>query len=235
MLAVSGLDVFYGDVQVLRGVTLAVGAGEIVALVDANGAGKTTILRTISGLLRPARGEVAFDGRRLGRAAPHEIVAAGLLQVPEGRKIFPRMTVLENLELGAFVPEARVRRRETLAMVVDLFPRLGERRRQMAGTLSGGEQQMLALGRALMARPRLLMLDEPSLGLAPLVVQQILRAIETINREQRLSILMVEQNVAHALRMASRGYVIENGRIVLEGTGAALLANPEMKKAYLGL
>ncbi len=235
MLAVSGLDVFYGDVQVLRGVTLAVGAGEIVALVGANGAGKTTILRTISGLLRPARGEVAFDGRRLGRAAPHEIVAAGLLQVPEGRKIFPRMTVLENLELGAFVPEARVRRRETLAMVVDLFPRLGERRRQMAGTLSGGEQQMLALGRALMARPRLLMLDEPSLGLAPLVVQQILRAIETINREQRLSILMVEQNVAHALRMASRGYVIENGRIVLEGTGAALLANPEMKKAYLGL
>ncbi len=235
MLAVSGLDVYYDDVQALRGLTLEVRAGEIVALVGANGAGKTTTLRAISGLHRPARGDVVFDGRSIGRAAPHAIVAAGLVQVPEGRKIFPRMSVLENLELGAMVPEARAHRRETLETVLELFPRLAERRHQLAGTMSGGEQQMLALGRALMARPRLLMLDEPSLGLAPVVVEQILRAVQTINREQGIPVLMVEQNIAHALRMASRGYVIENGQVVLEGSGAELLANPRMKKAYLGL
>jgi branched-chain amino acid transport system ATP-binding protein len=235
LLAVRDLDVFYGDVQVLRGVTLEVREGEIVSLVGGNGAGKTTTLKTISGLLKPARGEVVFDGRRIGRAPPHDIVSAGLIQVPEGRKLFPRMTVLENLELGAIVPHARARRRETLEMVLGMFPRLRERRDQRAGTMSGGEQQMLALGRALMARPRLLMLDEPSLGLAPAIVEQMLRSVEAISREQGIPVLIVEQNVSHALRMANRGYVLENGEVVLEGSGAELLANPEMRRAYLGL
>jgi branched-chain amino acid transport system ATP-binding protein len=235
LLKVNQLDVFYGDVQALRGVSLEVGEREVVALIGANGAGKTTTLKTISGLLKPLTGEVVFDGKPIGRAPPHEIVSAGLVHVPEGRKVFPRMTVLENLELGALVPHAKARRRQTLEMVLEMFPRLQERRSQLAGTMSGGEQQMLALGRALMALPRLLMLDEPSLGLAPLIVEQILRAVEAVNREQGLPILIVEQNVSHALRMSSRGYVIENGEIMLEGPGHELLANPEMKKAYLGM
>jgi branched-chain amino acid transport system ATP-binding protein len=235
LLTVNQLDVFYGDVQALRGVSLEVGEREVVALVGANGAGKTTTLKTISGLLKPLTGEVVFDGKQIGRAPPHQIVSAGLVQVPEGRKVFPRMTVLENLELGALVPHAKARRRQTLEMVMEMFPRLQERRSQLAGTMSGGEQQMLAIGRALMALPRLLMLDEPSLGLAPLIVEQILRAVETVNREQGLPILIVEQNVSHALRMSGRGYVLENGEVVLEGTGQELLANPEMKKAYLGM
>ncbi len=235
MLAVRSLDAGYGDVQVLRDVSLEVGAGEIVSLVGANGAGKTTTLRTISGLLRPRRGEVVFDGRRIDRWPPHAIVSAGLVQVPEGRKVFPDLTVLENLQMGAVVPHAKKRRPETLRRVLAMFPRLEERRHQQARTMSGGEQQMLALGRALMACPQLLMLDEPSLGLAPVIVEQILRAVREINREEGLPILIVEQHVSHALKMAHRGYVIENGEIVLEGTGESLLQNPEMRKAYLGL
>ncbi|MGQ9675525.1 MAG: ABC transporter ATP-binding protein [Chloroflexota bacterium] len=235
MLTVKHLDVSYGDVQVLRRISLEVREGEIVALVGANSAGKTTTLKTVSGLLKPNSGEIQFEGQRIDRRAPHKIVEIGLVHVPEGRKIFGNLTVFENLEMGAFVPRAQAQWRERLRLVFDLFPRLEERHNQKAGTLSGGEQQMLAIGRALMVDPRLLMLDEPSLGLAPLVVEQIFKAIEQVNRDRGTPILIVEQNVTHALRMATRAYVIENGEIVLEGTGAELLANPDMKRAYLGL
>lgn len=235
MLTLEQVDVFYGDAQALSRVSLTVGQGEIVALVGANGAGKTTALRTISGLLRPRAGAVSFEGRRLDRVPPHAIVAAGLAHVPEGRRIFPQMSVLENLEIGATPAHARPRQRESLDLVLELFPRLAERRAQLVGTMSGGEQQMVAIGRALMTRPRLLMLDEPSLGLAPLVVEQIFAAIARINREQGAAILIVEQNVSHALRMAHRGYVIENGAVVLADRAEALLSNPQMRRAYLGL
>ena len=235
MLAATNLDVAYDDMLALNRVSLEVRAGEMVALVGANGAGKTTLLRTISGLLKPKRGEIIFDGSRIDRAQPHTIVEAGLVHVPEGRKLFPDMTVLENLEIGAILPRAKPKRAATLDVVLAMFPLLAERRNQSAGTLSGGEQQMLALGRALMAQPRLLLLDEPSQGLAPLIVEHILRAVETVNREQGLPILIVEQNVTRTLKMAHRGYVIENGRIVMEGPSATLLSNPDVKKAYLGL
>ncbi len=235
MLAATNLDVAYDDMLALNGVSLEVRAGEMVALVGANGAGKTTLLRTISGLLKPKRGEIIFDGSRIDRAQPHTIVEAGLVHVPEGRKLFPEMTVLENLETGAILPRAKPKRAATLDAVFAMFPLLAERRNQSAGTLSGGEQQMLALGRALMAQPRLLLLDEPSQGLAPLIVEHILRAVEMVNREQGLPILIVEQNVTRTLKMAHRGYVIENGRIVMEGPSATLLSNPDVKKAYLGL
>ena len=235
MLAATNLDVAYDDMLALNRVSLEVRAGEMVALVGANGAGKTTLLRTISGLLKPKRGEIIFDGSRIDRAQPHTIVEAGLVHVPEGRKLFPDMTVLENLETGAILPRAKPKRAATLDAVLTMFPLLAERRNQSAGTLSGGEQQMLALGRALMAQPRLLLLDEPSQGLAPLIVEHILRAVETVNREQGLPILIVEQNVTRTLKMAHRGYVIENGRIVMEGPSATLLSNPDVKKAYLGL
>jgi branched-chain amino acid transport system ATP-binding protein len=235
LLAVTHLEVAYDDMLALNGVSLEVRAGEMVALVGANGAGKTTLLRTISGLLKPKRGEIIFDGSRIDRTQPHTIVEAGVVHVPEGRKLFPEMTVLENLETGAILPRAKTKRSATLEAILAMFPRLAERRNQSAGTLSGGEQQMLALGRALMAQPRLLLLDEPSQGLAPLIVEHILRAVETINREQSLPILIVEQNVMRTLKMAHRGYVIENGRIVMEGSSATLLSNPDVKKAYLGL
>lgn len=235
MLAVKGLDVYYGDVQALNAISFDVHEGEMVALIGANGAGKTTLLRTISGLLRPRRGEIFFAGPRIDHAAPHHIVAAGLAHVPEGRKLFPEMMVLENLEIGAMTPRAKANRRATLETVFSMFPRLAERKTQKAGTLSGGEQQMLALGRALMAQPRMLLLDEPSQGLAPLIVEQIFHVVETINREKQMAILIVEQNVTRTLKMVHRGYVIENGRIVLEGESAALLVNPDVKKAYLGL
>ncbi len=235
MLAVKELDVYYGDVQALNAISLDVREGEMVALVGANGAGKTTLLRTISGLLRPRRGEISFEGPRIDHAQPHNIVAAGLVHVPEGRKLFPEMAVLENLEMGAVTPLAKANRRARLEMVFEMFPRLNERKIQKAGTLSGGEQQMLALARALMAQPRMLLLDEPSQGLAPLIVEQIFHAVETINREQQVAILIVEQNVTRTLKMVHRGYVIENGRIVLQGESAALLTNPDVKKAYLGL
>jgi branched-chain amino acid transport system ATP-binding protein len=214
-------------------VSLEVRAGEIVALIGANGAGKTTTLRAISGLLPLRQGRVELDGRRISGLGPAAVVAAGIAHVPEGRQLFPTMTVQENLELGARTPQGRARRSETLARVFALFPRLSERCRQLAGTLSGGEQQMVAIGRALMARPRLLMLDEPSLGLAPVVVGAIFANLAAINREG-LTILLVEQNVLRALRLSHRAYVFENGTITLAGPSAALLADDRIRRAYLG-
>jgi branched-chain amino acid transport system ATP-binding protein len=234
MLTVEHLAVFYGDVQALWDVSLAVTAGEIVTLIGANGAGKTTTLQTISGLLRPRQGTVTFAGQSLHREVPQRIVEAGLIHIAEGRELFPHMTVLENLELGAFPKRARRHRRQTLAYVMDLFPRLRERQHQLAGTLSGGEQQMVAIGRGLMARPRLLMLDEPSLGLAPLLVAELFDCIRRINADD-VTVLLVEQNVHQALDIAHQAYVLENGRTVRSGTAAALLADDAIKAAYLGL
>jgi len=235
LLTVEQIDVSYGDLQVLRGVSLAIHRGEIVALVGSNGAGKTTTLRAISGLLRPRHGQIIFEGRRIDLLPPHQIVELGIVQVPEGRRLFPAMSVLENLELGAYNARARSEKNHRLDLVFSLFPRLAERRKQLAGTMSGGEQQMLAIGRALMTAPRLLMLDEPSLGLAPLVTTQILDTIKRLNHEYGTTILLVEQNVAHALAMAHRAYVIENGSILLEGTGQELARDPAVRRAYLGL
>ncbi|MBI2469384.1 MAG: ABC transporter ATP-binding protein [Candidatus Rokubacteria bacterium] len=234
MLAVERLRAGYGDVLVLRDVTLEVGSAEIVALVGANGAGKTTTLRAVSGLIRPIAGAIRFGGERIDGLAPYEIVARGLVQVPEGRKIFPSLTVQENLDLGAYLPAAKARRAEALARVLALFPILAERRRQAAGTLSGGEQQMLAIGRSLMGGPRLLMLDEPSLGLAPMVVDRILEVIHVINA-QGTPVLLVEQNVQRSLAVAHRAYVLEHGAVALQGAARELLAREEVRKAYLGL
>ena len=234
MLEVQGLDVAYGEKPALRGVGMLVGESESVSVLGANGAGKSTLLRTISGLQRPRQGSVSLDGRRLDRLAPYEIAALGVAHVPEGRRVLPDMTVEENLELGAFLPEPRRWRAETLAWVYEVFPRLKERRRQRAGTLSGGEQQMLAVGRGLMLRPRLLMLDEPSLGLAPVIVDVTFEKIAEVRR-QGIAILLVEQNVQRALGLTDRGYVLEQGKVVLQGTSAELLENPHVKVAYLGL
>jgi branched-chain amino acid transport system ATP-binding protein len=234
LLRLEGLEVGYGDVTAVSDVSLDVRAGETVALIGANGAGKTTTLKAISGLLPLRRGSVLLDGERLDGLSPARVMARGIAHVPEGRQLFPTMTVRENLELGAAGAAARARRGETLEGVFRLFPRLAERIRQLAGTLSGGEQQMCAIGRGLMARPRLLMLDEPSLGLAPVVVKQIFENLAQINREGT-TILLVEQNVARALGLAHRGYVLENGRIVLSGGCEALLTSPYIKQAYLGL
>jgi branched-chain amino acid transport system ATP-binding protein len=234
MLRVDHLTVFYGDIQALWDVSLQVNEGEIVTLLGSNGAGKTTTLHTISGLLRPRQGSITFQGQALHRESPQSIVAAGVIHIAEGRELFPHMTVLENLELGAFHKCARPLRRQSLAYVMDLFPRLRERQRQLAGTLSGGEQQMLAIGRGLMARPRLLMLDEPSLGLAPLLVAELFACIRRIHAEH-VTILLVEQNVHQALDLADRAYVLENGRTVRTGTAAELLADDTIQEAYLGL
>jgi branched-chain amino acid transport system ATP-binding protein len=234
LLALRDVDVAYGDLPALRGVSLMVEAGEIISVVGANGAGKTTMLRTVSGLLRPRAGEILLDGARVDRLPTHAVVERGVVHVPEGRKIFPSLTVRENLELGSYTPRARAERGQSLDRVIALFPILGERRRQAAGTLSGGQQQMLAIGRALMALPRILMLDEPSLGLAPLVVQEIFRIIGEINRAG-VTILLVEQNTQQALALAQRGYVLENGRVVLVGRGSELLDNEHVRRAYLGL
>ena len=233
MLELEGVDVFYGDLQALRGVSLRVESGEIVTLVGGNGAGKTTMLRTVSGLLRPRRGEIRFEGRRLDRLPPDRIVEAGVVQVPEGRKLFPSLTVRENLELGAYTRRSRPARAQTLEDVMARFPILRERAGQRAGSLSGGEQQMCVIARALMARPSLLMLDEPSLGLAPMVVQEIFQIIREINA-RGVTVLLVEQNVRQALATSRRGYVLENGRIVLSGTGQELLESEQTLKAYLG-
>ncbi|HET8578471.1 MAG TPA: ABC transporter ATP-binding protein [Methylomirabilota bacterium] len=233
MLEVEGIDVFYDDLQAVHGVSLAVQAGEIVTLVGANGAGKTTTLRAISGLLRPRSGTIRFDGRRLDRLPPDQIVEHGVLQVAEGRKLFPSLTVRENLELGAYTRRAKPWRARSLDEVMDRFPILRERASQRAGTLSGGEQQVCAIARALMARPALLMLDEPSLGLAPKIVRDVFRIIEEIH-SAGVTVLLVEQNVRQALAASRRGYVLENGRVVLEGTGAELLASEVTRKAYLG-
>jgi branched-chain amino acid transport system ATP-binding protein len=233
VLEVQAIDAFYGDVQALHGVTLAVAPGEIVTLVGANGSGKTTTLRAISGLLRPRGGRVTFDGTRLDTLAADRIVELGVVQVPEGRKLFPSLTVRENLELGAYTRRARPRRAQTLDEVMDRFPRLRERVDQRAATLSGGEQQMCAIARALMALPALLMLDEPSLGLAPRIVQEVFAIIQTVHA-LGVTVLLVEQNVRQALAVSGRGYVLENGRVALEGTGAALLASEATQRAYLG-
>jgi branched-chain amino acid transport system ATP-binding protein len=234
MLKVTGLQTFYGDLQALHGVTLEVQEGEIVSVIGSNGAGKTTTLMTISGVLRPRVGAIEFDGRRIDRLKPMEIVEAGLGHVPEGRQLFPSMTVEENLVMGACTGRARAARAESLAGVYALFPRLCERRRQLAGTLSGGEQQMVAMGRGLMSRPRLLMLDEPSLGLSPMLVTAIFDIIREINRGGA-TILLVEQNVFRSLKLSQRGYILENGQIVAEGPSQQLLRDPQVRTAYLGL
>jgi branched-chain amino acid transport system ATP-binding protein len=233
LLTVEGVEAGYGDVVAVRDVSLEVREREIVALIGSNGAGKTTTLRTIGGLLRPRRGQVLFDGDRIDGRTSAEIVARGVAHVPEGRQLFPTMTVLDNLELGARTHESRRHRAESLARVFDLFPRLAERRGQLAGTLSGGEQQMTAIGRALMARPRLLMLDEPSLGLAPMIVGLIFKILTRINADGT-TVLLVEQNVLRALHLCHRGYVLENGTIVSAGSRDDLLADAGIKRAYLG-
>ena len=234
LLTVDSVVAAYGEVRALWDVSLAVNEGEIVTLLGANGAGKTTTMRVLSGLLRPQSGTVTFGGLAIHRLPPPRIVRAGLVQIPEGRRLWPRMTVLENLELGAYAPHIRARRHEALQWVFSLFPRLAERRIQLAGTLSGGEQQMLAIGRGLMSQPRLLMLDEPSLGLAPILVREVFRIIKEINA-RGVTVLLVEQNVRKALEVAHRGYVLETGRIVQSGAAADLLDDPRIQRAFLGL
>ena len=232
MLKISGVHAHYGNIEALRGVDIEIASGEIVTLIGANGAGKSTLLMTVCGRPRASRGHILFEGHDITRLPTFEIVRLGIAHAPEGRRIFPRMTVLENLQMGAAVGD-HARFDEELARVFALFPVLAERRGQRGGTLSGGEQQMLAIARALMSRPRLLLLDEPSLGLAPLVVKQIFDAIREINQRQRTTVFLVEQNANHALRLANRGYVMQTGRIILEGSGRELLANPEVRTAYL--
>jgi branched-chain amino acid transport system ATP-binding protein len=234
MLNVEAIDVYYGDLQAVKGVSFQVGKDQIVSLVGSNGAGKTTTLNAISGLNRIASGSIHFGKTNIGRCRSHQIVDLGIVQVPEGRMLFPEMTVMENLEMGCFSLRARKDFKDSLQEVIKLFPILTERQQQLAGTLSGGEQQMLAIGRGLMARPTVLMLDEPSLGLAPLVVEEIIETIKTI-RTRGTAILLVEQNVFHALSISDRAYILENGRMVMEGQGEELLKNEEVKKAYLGL
>jgi len=234
MLEIKNLTVGYGAIPALHGISLSVKAGSIVTLIGANGAGKTTTLKAVSGLLKPRSGEVFYDGKNIANLPPHQIVKLGLSHVPEGRMIFTNLTVLENLQLGAYLqPDRQIIRRE-LEHVFALFPRLQEREQQIAGTLSGGEQQMLAIGRALMSRPKLLLLDEPSLGLAPLLVKAIFEKIVEINRRQGLTILLVEQNANLALEISHFGYVLETGKVVLSGDSAALRQNPQVKSAYLG-
>ena len=232
MLDVRDLHVYYGEIHALKGISFRVAQGEIVTLLGNNGAGKTTTLKTLSGLLAPRRGAVLLDGASLAGAPPHGIVLKGITHVPEGRRIFNRLTVLENIEMGAYTRSDRGIA-EDMERVFAIFPRLKERRAQVAGTLSGGEQQMLAIGRALMAKPRLLLLDEPSMGLAPVLVEQIFETVQAINR-QGVTILLVEQNAAMALSIAGRGYVLETGEIALSGAAADLAGNPEVRRAYLG-
>ncbi len=232
MLEVRGLQARYGAIEALRGIDLDVKAGEIVTLIGANGAGKSTLLMTLCGQPRASGGSVRFEGREITRLPTFEIMRLGIAQSPEGRRVFPRMTVLENLKLGAIVADP-AHYAADLDRVLTLFPRLAERRDQRGGTLSGGEQQMLAIGRALMSRPRLLLLDEPSLGLAPLLVKQIFATVREINENEGVTVFLVEQNAFHALRLAHRGYVMVNGRITLSGPGSELLANPEVRSAYL--
>jgi branched-chain amino acid transport system ATP-binding protein len=234
MLKVNGIEVFYGDLQALRGVSLEVNQGEIVSIIGSNGAGKSTTLMTISGVLKPKRGEIQLDQDFIQQYSSSRIVSLGIVQIPEGRQLFPTLTVIENLEMGSQFPKAKKVRKETMEWVFKLFPRLEERKSQLAGTLSGGEQQMLAIGRGLMSRPTLLMLDEPSLGLSPILVKAIFDITKEIN-QQGTTILLVEQNVFHSLHLSHRGYVLENGSIVLSGTGQELLKNQHIRQSYLGL
>jgi branched-chain amino acid transport system ATP-binding protein len=235
VLTLEQIDVYYGNIQALWKVSLGVEGGEIITIVGSNGAGKSTILRSITGLIKPRKGSITFDSRRIDALSPDEIVRRGVSMVPEGRELFPRMTVRENLELGAaYIDRAYGQATESLDWVLTLFPVLRERSKQQAGTLSGGEQQMLAIGRALMSRPKLLMLDEPSLGLAPLLVAGVFRTVQQINQEG-VTVLLVEQNVRQSLTLAHRAYVLENGRMVMEGEGKELIADKHVKEAYLGL
>lgn len=233
MLNVENISVHYGMIQAVKGISFEVKEGEIVSLIGANGAGKTTILRTISGLVRPSKGTILFEGKNIEKETSAKIVASGLVQVPEGRHVFTGMTVMENLELGAFLYKDKKESQEILTTVFDRFPILKERKNQDAATLSGGEQQMLAMGRALMSRPKLLLLDEPSMGLAPIFIKEIFSIIEEI-KNQGTTVLLIEQNAKMALGIADRGYVLETGKIVLEGSGPELLNSPDIQKAYLG-
>ena len=234
MLEIKNLSVSYGAINALHGISLSVPDGKVVTLIGANGAGKTTTLKTISGLLRTKSGEISYHGRNLANLPPHQIVKLGISHVPEGRMVFANLTVMENLQLGAYLQKDRQVVRRELENVFKLFPRLHERERQLAGTLSGGEQQMLAMGRALMAKPKLLLLDEPSLGLAPLLVKTIFEKIVEINRQQGITILLVEQNANLALEISHFGYVLETGKIAVQGDSASLRQNPQVKSAYLG-
>jgi ABC-type branched-chain amino acid transport systems, ATPase component len=235
MLELKNIDTYYGNIQALRDVNITIREGEIITLIGANGAGKSTTLMTICGVVPPRKGEVVFEGRQIGGLSPDKIVRMGISQVPEGRLIFPDLTVQENLDMGTFLRSDKEGMARDLDQVFSLFPILRERRKQLGGTLSGGEQQMLAISRALMARPKVLLLDEPSLGLAPLIIRQIFDIIKQINRESNTTIFLVEQNANQALKVAHRGYVMENGRITLEDACDKLLANDAVKKAYLGL
>ncbi|MGZ3648545.1 MAG: ABC transporter ATP-binding protein [Syntrophales bacterium] len=235
MLRLYNVQTFYGNVQVLKDLSIEVSEGEIITLIGANGAGKTTTLMSISGIVPPRAGEILFDDKPIQNLSPDDIVAAGISLVPEGRRIFPRLTVMENLDMGAFLRRDKADIKKDVNHIFELFPILAERRHQQGGTLSGGEQQMLAISRALMARPRLLLLDEPSLGLGPILVRLIFDIIGKINTERRTTIFLVEQNAHMALKVAHRGYVMENGRITLEGYADALLRNEDVKKAYLGI
>jgi len=232
LLQISGIHTFYGHIEALKGVDISVAPGEIVTLIGANGAGKSTLLMTICGSPRAREGSIVFEGKNISKLPTYEIMRLGIAQSPEGRRIFPRMTVLENLKMGALTTDPKLFE-EDLARVIGMFPILEKRRNQRGGTLSGGEQQMLAIARALMSRPRLLLLDEPSLGLAPLIVKQIFGIIKEINQQQGVTVFLVEQNANHALRLAHRGYVMVNGRITMQGTGQDLLSNAEVRSAYL--
>lgn len=235
MLQVEGIDVYYGDVQVLKGISLEVKDKEFVAVIGANGAGKTTLIKTISGLLKPRKGTITFDGKRISEIPGHQVVAEGVVQVPEGRLLFPEMSVFENLQLGAFLMRDKNAFEEHLQKVYDMFPRLKEREKQLAGTLSGGEQQMVAVGRALMSSPKLIMFDEPSLGLSPKLVSSIFDLVVRINKELGITVLLVEQNVQHSCQICDRAFVVENGEVVLRGLGVEMLQNEHVRKAYLGL
>ncbi len=235
MLELVDIQTFYGNIQALKGVSMEIAEGEIVTLIGANGAGKTTTLMSICGAVPPRSGAIKFEGRAIDNLSPNAIVALGISQVPEGRRIFPYLTVAENLDMGAFLRSDRDGVREDMDYIYELFPILAERRHQAGGTLSGGEQQMLAISRALMARPRMLLLDEPSLGLAPLVVKRIFEIIRQVNTEQKTTIFLVEQNANLALKVAHRGYVMENGRIIMSDKAQNLLTNEDVRKAYLGI
>lgn len=234
LIEIIEINVFYGDVQVIWDLSMAVSKGEIISIVGSNGAGKTTILKTISGLLRPRSGEIKYKGQNVLSILPSDLVAMGVAHIPERRRLFPDLTTLDNLELGAYTRRGRVKKNKNLGKVLDLFPILEKRKKQDAGTLSGGEQQMLAIARGLMAEPEVLMLDEPSLGLAPLITKEIFGIVEQINKNEGVTIMVVDQNVTNALRVADRGYILENGRIANEGECSVLLKNEQLKKAYLG-
>ncbi len=235
MLKLSNIKTYYGNIQALKGISLDINEGEIITLIGANGAGKSTTLMSICGIVSPREGEVVFEGENITELSPDKIVTKGIIQVPEGRRIFPHLTVQENLDMGAFLRKDKEQIKRDNDYMFELFPRLAERRTQAGGTLSGGEQQMLAISRALMGKPRLLLLDEPSLGLAPIIVQQIFSIIKKINEEQRTTIFLVEQNANQALKIAHRGYVMETGRITLTDSADSLLANDEVRRAYLGI